>query len=267
MQPRTKLFPALLRHWRSLRGMSQLDLALASNVSSRHVSFLETGRSEPSRDMLLRLAAALGVPLRERNELLRAAGFPEVFPEPRFADGLPTCITDAIERMLVQHEPFPMIVIDRGYDILRANDACTRLIARFVVDPAALSSRLNIASLLFDQRLARPFVANWEEVARSFLSRIHREKLAQPGSTVLAELDDRILAYGDVPRDWHTADLSRPSEPTLTLRLRRDDLELAFLTAVTSFSAPQNITVEEVILESYFPLDDRTAAACRALAP
>src|SRR5215831_16996649 len=105
LEPR--LFPALLRHWRTRRGLSQLDLALAADVSARHVSFLETGRAQPSREMVLRLSATLSVPLREQNALLRASGFPEEFPEPGAADGLPVSIAQAIERMLAQHEPFP----------------------------------------------------------------------------------------------------------------------------------------------------------------
>src|SRR5215831_6165015 len=110
-----RLFPALLRHWRMRRGLSQLDLALAADVSPRHVSFLETGRAQPSREMVLRLGATLGVPLRDQNSMLRAAGFPDQFPEPRLEGGLPEGVTQAIERMLAQQEPFPMVVFDRHY--------------------------------------------------------------------------------------------------------------------------------------------------------
>src|SRR5262249_22432530 len=113
-----RLFPALLRHWRTRHGLSQLDLALAADVSPRHVSFLETGRAQPSREMFLRLGATLGVPLRDQNAMLRAAGFPDEFPEPGLGDGLPAGITQAIERMLRQHEPFPMTVLDRHYNLL-----------------------------------------------------------------------------------------------------------------------------------------------------
>src|SRR5262252_10446325 len=116
-----RLFPALLRHWRTRRGLSQLDLALAADVSPRHVSFLETGRAQPSREMVLRLGAALGVRLRDQNDMLRAAGFPDQFSEPRLEDGLPPGVAQAIERMLAQHEPFPMVLFDRNYQILRTN--------------------------------------------------------------------------------------------------------------------------------------------------
>src|SRR5262249_53026664 len=160
LEPR--LFPALLRHWRTRRGHSQLDLALAADVSSRHLSFLETGRAQPSREMVLRLAATLQVPLRDQNALLRAAGFADEFAEPDANGGPPPSIAGAIERMLAQHEPFPLTVLDRGYTVLRANEGGTRILSRFVLDPAALGSPPNVFALLFDPRLARPFVVDWE---------------------------------------------------------------------------------------------------------
>src|SRR5579859_3587977 len=121
-----RLFPALLKHWRNRRGLSQLDLALAADVSPRHVSFLETGRAQPSREMVLRLGATLNVPLREQNGMLRAAGFGEEFPEPDLAV-LPPGVALAIERMMQTHEPYPMTVLDRRYQLLRANQGATRL--------------------------------------------------------------------------------------------------------------------------------------------
>src|SRR5262249_13245821 len=158
-------------------GLSQLDLALAADVSPRHVSFLETGRAQPSREMVLRLGATLGVPLRDQNAMLRAAGFPDEFPEPGLGDGLPAGITQAIEPMLRQHEPFPMTVLDRHYNLLQSNEGAARLLMRFIADPGALPARLNVFAALFDPRLARPFVTDWEQVARTMVSRLHREVL------------------------------------------------------------------------------------------
>src|SRR5256885_14821509 len=138
-----RLFPALLRHWRTRRGLSQLDLALAADVSPRHVSFLETGRAQPSREMLLRLATTLTVPLRDQNAMLRAAGFAEEFAEPSVESGLPRGVAMAIERMLAQHEPFPLTVLDRHYRLLRANAGAMRLFTRFVADPTAMPAQPN----------------------------------------------------------------------------------------------------------------------------
>lgn len=261
----TRLFPALLRHWRTRRGHSQLDLALAADVSSRHLSFLETGRALPSREMVLRLSTTLNVPLRDQNDLLRAAGFPEEFAEPSVASGLPPGIASAIDRMLAQHEPFPMTVLDRHYDVLRTNDGGARLLSRFVDDQSALGARPNVFSLLFDPRLARPFILDWERVAHALVSRLHRETLEKPGDAGLSALLRSLFEYRDVPQSWRQPNFAAPSDPTLTIRLRRDDVELAFLTTLTVFNAPQNVTLEELRIESYFPIDDRTAAECARL--
>ena len=261
-----RLFPALLKHWRGRRGLSQLDLALAADVSSRHVSFLETGRADPSREMVLRLGAALDVPLRDQNAMLRAAGFADEFAEPGIEGGLSPGVEQAIARMLARHEPFPMVVMDHRYDVLRTNVGAMRLLTRMVLEPAALGARPNAFHTLFDPRLARPFVLDWERTARVLLSRLHRETLARAGDAELASLLRSLLEYPDVPESWRQPDFSIASEPVLTVRLRRDELELSFLTTLTVFNAPQNVTLEELRIESYFPLDDATERACERLA-
>jgi transcriptional regulator with XRE-family HTH domain len=246
--------------------MSQLDLALAADVSARHVSFLETGRAQPSREMILRLAATLDVPLRDQNAMLEAGSFPPEFPEASFSGGLPPAIDKAIERMLEQQEPFPMIVMNRRYDVLRVNRAGTLLLSQVVADPSAIGDPPNAMRLLFDPRLARPFIQDWERVARGLLSRLHREVLARPSDTELAALLRNLAEYPGVPASWHAADLSRESEATLSFRLKRDELELGFLTTLTTFNAPQNVTLEELRIESYFPLDEATRLTCERLA-
>lgn len=264
--PGVHLFPALLKHWRGRRGLSQLDLALAADVSARHVSFLETGRAQPSREMVLRLATALSIPLRDQNQLLLAAGhaaaFEEVRPEALLAGPLAT----VIDLMLAQHEPFPMVVMGRGYEILRTNRGAAALLARFVAQPELLAGAPDGFSILFDPRLARPFVEAWPQVARAMLSRLHRECLERPDDEVLAKVLSSLFELPDVPTDWQVPDLAAPSEPLLAVRLRRGDLSLSFLTTVTVFSAPQNVTLEELRIESYFPADEATRRACAALA-
>jgi transcriptional regulator with XRE-family HTH domain len=259
------IYPALLRHHRHLRGLSQLDLAVASDVSSRHVSFLETGRAQPSREMVLRLAACLAVPLRDQNEMLHAAGFPAAFAEPSALTELPPFVEQAIARMMKVHEPFPMTLVDRKFDVLRANTGGMRLLSRFVSDPALLGPTPNAYRLLFDPKLARPFIEDWAEVAHALIARLHRETLLHPTNTALASLLRSLFEYPDVPEAWRQPDFSKPNEPVLILRLRRDKLSLAFLTTLTSFSAPGNVTLEEVAIESYFPLDRATEEACATL--
>jgi transcriptional regulator with XRE-family HTH domain len=261
-----RLFPALLRYWRAKRGMSQLDLAVAADVSARHVSFLETGRAQPGREMVLRLGATLDVPLRDQNEMLRAAGFPPEFGEPSVHGELPAPIARAIDRMIAAHDPFPITLLDRRWDVLRAGDGGMRLLMRFVAEPAAMPARPNAFGLLFDPRLARPFIADWESVAHAMVARLHRESLARASDAELGHLLRSLFEYPGVPEAWRQPDFSAPNDPMLTLRLRRDGLDLAFLTTITAFSAPGNVTLEELRIESYFPLDEATERACARIA-
>jgi transcriptional regulator with XRE-family HTH domain len=264
-QRRGGLFPAVLKYWRGLRGLSQLDLALSADVSARHVSFLETGRSAPSREMVLRLAAALQVPLRHQNEMLSAAEFEPHFDEPDVDGELPPPIAQALERMMAQHEPFPLAVMNSRYDLLRTNAGAQRLLSRFMADMTNQSMPINACRLLFDPNGARPFVRDWERVARQLLARLHREALAQPQDRLLAELVEELASYPDVPKDWAQPDFSLAVDPVFTLRLERDGQRLSFLTTLTVFSAPQNVTLEELRIESYYPLDEETERACRDL--
>jgi transcriptional regulator with XRE-family HTH domain len=261
----SNLFPAMMKHWRTRRGLSQLDLALAADVSSRHVSFLETGRAQPSREMILRLASALSVPLRDQNALLAAAGYPEAFPEQTVDEGLAGPVGMVLDRMLAQQEPFPMVVLNRHYDVLRTNRGASALLARLVADPTRLGAPANVFRMLFDPHLIRPFVADWERTAKYLLARLHRESLERSSDTGLAALLRSLFEYPDVPQGWQEPDLSLPSEPWLILRLRRDDLEVAFVTTLTVFSAPQNVTLDELRIESYYPLDEPSRRACERL--
>jgi transcriptional regulator with XRE-family HTH domain len=255
----------LLRYYRHQRGLSQLDLALAADVSARHVSFLETGRAQPTREMVLRLGATLVVPLREQNAMLLAAGLGPEFGEPRLSEEMPAPIERALERMLAQHEPFPMVAVDRCYDVVRWNEGARRLLSRIVVDPRALPDRPNLVRAVFDRRLLRPAVVDWDGTARTLLSRLNRESLVRPGDSELSALYLALLEYPDVPQDVRRPALSAPIDATFVLRLRLDEHVLAFFTAVTTFSAPQNVTLDELRIESYFPLDAETAAMCRRL--
>lgn len=241
--------------------MTQLDLAMAAEVSTRHLSCLETGRARPSEDMVLLLAANLDVPLREQNAMLEAAGFEHLFDEPSLAEGLDPVLSFALERMLAKHEPYPMFVMNRRYDILRCNHGAARMLRHLNVDPAA---RPNAYRLLFDPALGRPFVADWPRAGRALLSRLHREALHRPEDGSLHELVEALLAYPDVPETWRQPDFSIPNLPTYALQLDMGGQALRFLTTVTAFNAPSNVTLEELRIESWFPLDPATDAVCAA---
>ena len=264
---RAGLFPALLKHWRHQRGLSQLDLALAADVSARHVSFLETGRSTPSAEMVLLLAATLSVPLRQVNGMLRAAGHEPVYDE---ADRpLPAPIIEALSLLKEHHEPYPLIVIDHTYRVLDVNAGALALFTALLdeippdldLDPATLATvDLNLARLTFDPNGAQPHLVNFDEVGRDLLWRIQREVLADPDDGEMRDLLDELLAMPTVDPDWRHVDLSIPSDPALVLHLRHDDLDLRFLTMVTAFQAPQNVAAEQLRIETWFPYDEATAA-------
>lgn len=258
-------FSALLKYWRQRRGLSQLDCSLTAEVSSRHISFLETGRSRPSEAMILRLGSALDVPLREQDVMLVAAGFEQRF-ESSGSQPLPSSIQDAIAHMLSHHDPYPLLVFDRSYALVTSNPSATRLLRLLISEPEALSSTINVLELLFDPRMLRPFVTNWQAAAKQLLTRVHRDVLGCPNDVVLTELRDRLLAYPGIPADWLVPDLSHASSPCFELHVRRDDLRLGFLTTLTQFNVPHTTRLQGLCIESYYPLDQETKDTCRRLA-
>jgi transcriptional regulator with XRE-family HTH domain len=259
------LFPALLKYWRACRGVSQLELALEAQVSARHVSFLESGRAQPSEDMVLRLMAVLGVPLRNQNEALRAAGLPPRFAEPPFSELSPE-VAGALQQMMDQHEPYPLTVLCPGATIVQMNRGASALFRAFSAEPERTPEPPDMLSLLFDPRLMRPFTLEWDTLARSVISRLHRAYLASGGDARIHAGLERAFAFEGVPRGWKVPDFAKPTEPTLTVRLQRGDLRVAFLVTATVFSAPQQVTLDELLIESSFPLDAETSAVCAALA-
>jgi transcriptional regulator with XRE-family HTH domain len=261
----SSLFSALLRHWRMRRGLSQLDLSVNAEVSSRHISFLETGRAQPSREMVLVLGAALGLALRDQNALLRAAGFQDQFAEPNFREGLRGAIARTIDRMLQKHEPYPMVVLGGGYDLVRANNAAMKFLAWGMLDPAALTAPGNLFRVVFDPKLARTFIQDWERVARWLLNRLQREALARPNDAAVSALLRDVLAYPDMPASLRQPDFTEANDPVLAFRVARGGHELAFLSTLTHFDAPQNVTLEELKIEAFYPLDDATERACAEL--
>jgi transcriptional regulator with XRE-family HTH domain len=257
------LFPALLRYWRERRGMSQLELSCAADVSARHISCLESSRAKPSRDMVLRLLSVLSVPLREQDQALLAAGF-----EPRYSVAasepppeLDPAIAHAIERMMEKQEPFPLTVLSLDGRIVRSNHAATSIFGAFIAEPAALPDSPNMCTLLFDPRFLRSFILDWSTLARAITSRVHREHL-QRGDSRLAPVLDQLFSFPDVPSEWRHPDFSTQAHPTTQITLVRGALRVCFLVTVTAFSAPQRVALDELRIESCFPLDQETQATC-----
>ena len=262
---RAGLFPALLKHWRGQRGLSQLDLGLAAGVSSRHVSFLETGRSSPSAEMVLRLGTALDVPLRHINAMLQAAGHQAHFPQSSSPHAWPSEVVQALTLLKEHQEPFPFVVVNRTYDVLDLNRGALALFMAVAPHRIGPGEVPNLAKLTFDPEGAHPAMVNFDEVGRTLLWRLQREVLADPNDAPLRELLSAVLAMPTVAEDWRDADLSASSSPALVIHLRVRERDLRFVTMVTAFQAPQAVVVDELRIETWLPHDAATAAACQEL--
>jgi transcriptional regulator with XRE-family HTH domain len=246
----------LLRQWRAARRTSQLDLALEAGISARHLSYVETGRAQPSREMVLRLAEALQVPLRERNTLLLAAGYAPLYSEtslniPEMAEA-----RRAVEIILAQQEPYPAIVLDRHWNILSSNAATKRFLSLF--PECVLSEPLNGPRLIFHPQGLRQFVENWDDVAWRMIQRVHREAVSNPTDLATRALLDELLNYPGVPSQWRMPDLDRAPGPLLTVNYRLNNHTLSFFSTITTFGTPQDITLQELRIECFFPSDEST---------
>jgi transcriptional regulator with XRE-family HTH domain len=258
--PRSE-FGGLLRYWRDVRGVSQLDLSLEAGVSQRQISFIESGRSVPGRHTILALAQTLDVPLRERNALLLAAGYAPIYSEAPWNAPEMRSVIRALERMVRQHEPFPAIVMDRHWNVLMTNDAAPRFFNHFI-DMAAREGPRNMLHLIFDPLGMRPFMADWDEVSRSLLQRVYRESVGHVIDDNTKRLLDELLAYPDVPRDWkaHHASSATPTIPVIPLGFVSEGVVLRYFSMVTSVGTPQTVAAQELRLECMFPADDATEA-------
>jgi len=254
----------LLREWRAARRLSQLDLALEAGISARHLSCVETGKAQASREMLARLADTLGMPLRERNSLLVAAGFAPKYPESALATPAMAQIRNAIDAILQQQEPYPAFLLNRHWDVLGANHAAER-VGNHVMRGRP-SKHTNMLRQMFDPEDFRQAVVNWEEIAGSIVRHLHNEVAAAPSDTQARELLDEVLAYPGVPASWRTRDLSTAPSPLMTTVLQGDGEQLSFFSTITTFGTPRDVTLEELHIECCFPMDEATAARCRQLA-
>jgi transcriptional regulator with XRE-family HTH domain len=251
----------LLRRWRDQRRLSQMELALDAAVSTRHLSFVETGRSKPSRDMVVRLAEHLDVPLRERNELLLAAGYAPAYPESDLDDEQMGQVREVVQRLLAAHEPYPAVAIDRHWELLDGNAGLALMtagVAAHLLEPPVNALRLS----LHPEGMA-PRIANLGEWRGHLLARLRRE-VAATQDAQLASLLSELSSYPGDGSDA-VAELPGPGEIVVPLRLRHETGELAFMSTVTTFGTPLDITVSELSIEAFFPADDRTAAVLRAL--
>jgi transcriptional regulator with XRE-family HTH domain len=249
MATQTAQLGALLRYWRQERGKSQLDLSMDTGISQRHLSFVESGRSSPSRDFLAIVSDALGIPLRERNALLLASGFAPQYSEQGIDSEQMEIVTRAIDRMLQQHEPHPALVLDRYWNVVRTNEACPRFFGSFV-ELSKWPKPRNLLGLMFDPSGMRPFVEEWETVAAGLLQRVLREAVEHVLDAKLQDLLTRLRQYPGV------AALKPPfvpQSPVLPIVFRRGDQRFPYFSLITTVGTPQCITAQELRVECMFP--------------
>ncbi|MBU0915434.1 helix-turn-helix domain-containing protein [Aquabacterium parvum] len=273
---------ALLKAWRQLRRLPQLELALAAGVSQRHLSFIESGRSKPSRGLLLGLAETLDLPLRERNLLLQAGGFAPVFAQRGLSDDDMACVRQALALVLDHQEPYPAIVLDRQWNTLLRNRAAEQLIG-LLGEPADVWQRVdpsgqkNILRLCFHPQGMRPLVRNWEQVAPHMLERLQREIVAAPMDLALRELHRDLWAMAELRQAGHedlasTGGRPKPTgtqvclSPTVNVELGVGDITLRLFSLLSTFGTAQDVTTDELRIETFFPADDFTATFFKKLA-
>ncbi|CAN5364519.1 helix-turn-helix transcriptional regulator [soil metagenome] len=271
---------SMLRDWRQRRRLSQLDLSVDADISTRHLSFLETGRSAPSREMVLRLAERLDVPLRERNSLLAAAGYASLYPERPLADPSLSAARRAVDMVLKGHEPYPALAIDRHWNMVTANSAVTPLLAG-VKEESLLRAPVNVLRLTLHPQGLAPAIVNWAQWRGHLLERVHRQVEAS-GDAVLVALHEELSAYPQPPmeigalsgsarggaNDATPASAASISSPdfdgiAVPFQLRTELGVLSFFSTTMTFGTPVDVTLSELAIESFFPADDATAAAFR----
>jgi transcriptional regulator with XRE-family HTH domain len=255
----------LVRSWRNARGMSQLDLAMHAGFSARHVSFIETGRAQPSRHALLALAETLEVPLRDRNKLLEAGGFAHVYRNtPLEADEM-RHVRGVLQFILDRHKPYAAVVLDRYSNCLMGNGVSDLMIAA-VVDPSLITPRANYLRMTFHPLGARRAIVNWDEVSRHLFGRAERELLETNDDGTAKALLEEIRGYlgPDVPRA--PAALS-PADLLMPIHFKLGDQELRMFSTIMTLGTPQDVTLQELRVETFFPADSASEAVWSRLLP
>jgi transcriptional regulator with XRE-family HTH domain len=245
---------SFLRYWRQQRGKSQLDLSLDSGVSQRHISFVESGRSTPSRELLLSLARTLDVPLREQNVLLLASGYAPVHLESAWDTQEMAIVNNVVDRMLKQNEPHPALMMDRYWNVLRTNEAAPRFFGSFV-DLSKWPKPRNLLHLIFDPEGLRPFLENWDVVASGLLQRVYREAIGHITDEKTSKLLDDLKRYPDVANLSASVKNIRNQAPVLPITFVKENERFSFFSMISSVGLPQDITAQEFRIECMFPVE------------
>jgi transcriptional regulator with XRE-family HTH domain len=259
--PHDASFAGQLKTWRGRRGLAQLALAGRAGISQRHLSFLELGRAAPSRDMVDRLAGALDLPLRQHNALLLAAGFAPEWRQRDLAAPDLAEVARALDYILVQQEPYPAVVVDRHWNLLRANAGAGRLV-EFLVGPVAPGTAVNLADALVAPDVLRPYLVNWTQVVRHFIRSVEADARAD-GLAETAALLDRLTAYHGVRTALNQSSNGADGGPVLAMHFQKQGTALRLFTTIATLGTPQDVTLQELRIESFFPMDEATATLLR----
>ncbi len=261
----------LLRRWRVARHLSQLDLALEADVSARHISFIESGRAQPSREMLLTLSNVLDVPFRERNLIMLAAGYAPIYGETTLDDPRMDQVRTAIEVILKSNEPRSAIAHDRHWNIVMANEAFVGFLTFALgsappgLSPLRVSTppRLNVMRLMFDPDGVRRIIVNWEQIAKSLLNEAYR-RLSWARDDALKDLIAEILSYPGVPARWREPDLEAPHDLILPMEMDLGGKIARMFSTVTTVATPHDVTLQELHVEVFYPADIETESILKA---
>jgi transcriptional regulator with XRE-family HTH domain len=258
--PASSGFGPMLRDWRKARGVSQLDLALNCGLSQKHLSFLESGRSRPSRGMVLHLASALDVPLRQQNAMLLSAGFAPVYKERPLDAPDMRPVGRALDHALHQQEPYPAIVVDRTHNILRANRALGTLMGFLVGAEAAAAARepLNAVELVLRPDRLKPLIENWQEVGAWLVRRLRAEALVEGAGAEAAGLLTRMLELPGVKEVAQVSHAERELPPTLVVTFRKGETRLSLFSMIATIGTPLDVSLQNLRLELFFPADEAT---------
>ena len=253
-------FAAALRYWRGKRGISQLRLSVDSGISQRHLSFLETGRAQPGRDLILRLGIVLDIPLRQRNAMLLAAGFAPAYRERALSDPEMGAVKQALDFMLAQQAPYPALVVDRLWNLVMHNAPSARMMRWLLCmppdAPIPRDGSVNVLKLTLDPQGLRPWLRNWEDVAADLLHWVQREAMGDGPGSEATRLLDELMALPGIDTAARQPNLERAALPFLPMKLSKDGVELNLFTTITTLGTPHDVTVHELRLESFFPADE-----------
>lgn len=257
-------FGTLFKEMRQGKRLSQMDFALGSEVSPKHISFLETGRSKPSKNMVLHLAQMLRADLAGTNRLLLAAGYSHVFSNQDLDAPEMAMIKNALKHLLEGHLPYPAVVFDQEYYLVMANKAMQEMIARMVELGAYFPARPNFLLSLLDGHGMKPFVGDWENIACHMLQRVYREHLAGPFRDQPNQLLEQALTVPGVPQNWKNHVVEHLDYPAIPFTLHLEDQPLKIFSTIATVGTPLDVTAQNLRIEQFFPMDERSMAYWQA---